>query len=35
MDRRKFVSYKTSKDFRERFISPFVLYGNRFTYYDW
>ena len=41
MDRRKYVSYKTSKDFRERFIFPFVdmginlhiMIGNHDTFY--
>ena len=41
MDRRKFVSYKTAKDFRERFILPFsqlkinlhMLVGNHDTFY--
>ena len=41
MDRRKFVSYRTAKDFRERFILPFsqlgvnlhVLVGNHDTYF--
>ena len=41
MDRRKFVSYRTAKDVRERFIKPFiemgielhVLIGNHDTYY--
>ena len=41
MDRRKYVSYKTSKDFRERFISPFtemgidlhIMIGNHDTFY--
>jgi DNA repair exonuclease SbcCD nuclease subunit len=41
MDRRKFVSYKIAKDFRERFIMPFVhrninlhmLVGNHDTYF--
>ena len=41
MDRRKFVSYKTSKDFRERFILPFntlkvdlhIMIGNHDTFY--
>ena len=40
MDRRKFVSYKTAKDFRERFILPFttlkidlhIMIGNHDTY---
>ena len=41
MDRRKFVSYKTSRDFRKRFVSPFVemgidlhiMIGNHDTFY--
>ena len=41
MDRRKFVSYKTAKDFRERFILPFdtldidlhIMIGNHDTFY--
>ena len=41
MDRRKFVSYRIAKDFRERFILPFskleinlhVLVGNHDTYF--
>jgi len=41
MDRRKFLSYKIAKDFRERFILPFnhleielhILIGNHDTYY--
>ena len=41
MDRRKYVSYKTSKDFRERFILPFtemgidlhIMIGNHDTFY--
>ena len=41
MDRRKFVSYKTASDFRERFILPFnqlninlhMLVGNHDTFY--
>ena len=41
MDRRKYVSYKIAKDFRERFIKPFVdrditvhaMVGNHDTYY--
>jgi predicted phosphodiesterase len=41
MDRRKFVSYKIAKDFRQRFIQPFVdnninlhmLVGNHDTFY--
>ena len=41
MDRRKFVSYNTAKDFRERFILPFMqleinlhmLVGNHDTFY--
>ncbi len=41
MDRRKFVSYRTAKNFRERFIKPFsdlgiqlhILVGNHDTYF--
>jgi DNA repair exonuclease SbcCD nuclease subunit len=39
MDRRKFVSYKTAKDFRERFVDKFaninlhMLVGNHDTFY--
>ena len=39
MDRRKFVSYKTAKDFRERFVNKFaninlhMLVGNHDTFY--
>ena len=41
MDRRKFVSYRIAKDFRERFILPFneldinlhMLVGNHDTFY--
>jgi len=41
MDRRKFVSYRTAKDFRERFIKPFcdlgvelhIMVGNHDTYF--
>ena len=41
MDRRKFISYKIAKDFRERFIKPIVdrnitmhaIVGNHDTYY--
>ena len=41
MDRRKYVSYRTAKEFREKFIQPFidlgielhVLVGNHDTYF--
>ena len=41
MERRKYVSYRTAKEFREKFIQPFidleielhVLVGNHDTYF--